>query len=47
MPASSRTVEDPFLRCLDIEDVDGGFDLEAVWSRDNKSAALKKLLNTL
>ena len=47
MPASSRTVEDPFLRCLDIEDVDGGFDLEAVWSRDNKNAALKKLLNTL
>ena len=47
MPASSRTMEDPFLRCLDIEDVDGGFDLEAVWSRDNKNAALKKLLNTL
>lgn len=47
MPASSRTIEDPFLRCLDIADVTGGFDLECVWAKDNENPAIKKLLSIL
>lgn len=47
MPASSRTIEDPFLRCLDIVDVSGGFDLECVWAKGNENPAIKKLLSIL
>lgn len=47
MPASSRTIADPFLHCLDIEDVSGGFDLEAVWVKGRETAAIKKLLTVL
>lgn len=47
MPASSRTMADLFMHCLDIEDVNSGFDLEAVWAKDNKNPAIKKLLTIL
>lgn len=47
MPSSSRTIEDPFLRCLDIDDVSGGFDLEAIWSRDNRNPAISKFRGCL
>lgn len=47
MPASSRTIEDPFLRCLDIQDISGGFDLECVWAKGNENPAIKKLLSIL
>ena len=47
MPASSRTIEDPFLRCLDISDISGGFDLVAVWNGESETAAVKKLLSIL
>lgn len=47
MPASSRTIADPFLHCLDIEDIPSGFDLEAAWARDHETAAIQKLLTVL
>lgn len=47
MPSSSRTIEDPFLRCLDIDDVRTGFDLEAVWAKDNRNPAIQKFLSVL